>query len=297
MKEYADDLILMDFYKEEDVFDNFELTFGSKKDIKDYWGDDWNDAPYEHNAGRVYERYVQMKVHYKPFNCIAVQPCDIHDPNSKWCKEDFKKERTPCLLLVPHSLLEEFDLSEKHTTKNDFIREYDDWYKFTYDKFLGREGITEIYFNETFDSISKKIEELNYMNKLSKDVLMFTTLRNFDDEPPESLAKSVMIEGAELLQNYQFKATSPDLLNVKDEIADVMIYLIRLCNYYGWDYEELVRRKLKKNEEKYPSSPVSRIILEDPDTESETYKQLKQEVKKVEPPFKIHGELKVLKNE
>ncbi len=296
MKEYTDDLILIDFYKEEDVFDNFELTFGSKKDIKDYWGDDWNDAPYEHNAGRVYERYVQMKVHYKPFNCIAVQPCDIHDPNSKWCKEDFKKERTPCLLLVPHSLLEELDLSEKHTTNNDLIREYDDWYKFTYDKFLGREGVTEIYFNETFDSISKKIEELNYMNKLSKDVLMFTTLRNFDDEPPESLAKSVMIEGAELLQNYQFKATSPDLLNVKDEIADVMIYLIRLCNHYGWDYEELVRRKLKKNEEKYPSSPVTSIILEDLDTESETYKQLKQEVKKAELSL-IHGELKVLKNE
>jgi hypothetical protein len=24
-----------------------------------YWGDDWNDRPYEHNAGQVYEEFIK----------------------------------------------------------------------------------------------------------------------------------------------------------------------------------------------------------------------------------------------
>lgn len=30
------------------------LAYFYKGDIKDVWGDDWNDAPYEHNAGLPY---------------------------------------------------------------------------------------------------------------------------------------------------------------------------------------------------------------------------------------------------
>lgn len=35
------------------VEDNF--AYFTTKELKDQWGDDWNDAPYEHNAGEPYE--------------------------------------------------------------------------------------------------------------------------------------------------------------------------------------------------------------------------------------------------
>ena len=28
-------------------------------ECNDYWGDDWNDRPYEHNAGIVYDRFIK----------------------------------------------------------------------------------------------------------------------------------------------------------------------------------------------------------------------------------------------
>ena len=31
-------------------------------DCNDYWGDDWDDAPYEHNAGKIYEEYVKKAI-------------------------------------------------------------------------------------------------------------------------------------------------------------------------------------------------------------------------------------------
>ena len=34
------------------VEDNF--AYFTRKELHEQWGDDWNDAPYEHNAGRPY---------------------------------------------------------------------------------------------------------------------------------------------------------------------------------------------------------------------------------------------------
>ena len=36
------------------TYGNIIKLFLSKTKNKDIWGDDWNDAPYEHNAGEVY---------------------------------------------------------------------------------------------------------------------------------------------------------------------------------------------------------------------------------------------------
>ena len=46
---------IIDFDKKGNV-----VRFYLGEDVcNDYWGDDWNDAPYEHNAGTVYNRYVK----------------------------------------------------------------------------------------------------------------------------------------------------------------------------------------------------------------------------------------------
>ena len=41
---------------------------------------------------------------------------------------------------------------------------------------------------------------------------------------------------------------------MKEELADVMIYAIMLADKYGFDIEEIILAKIKKNEEKYPVS-------------------------------------------
>lgn len=66
-----------------------------KPDMKDYWGDDWNDAPYEHNAGSVYSEYVEDTVVVNfPENEHVVEACEGRI-NSPWCKEDFKNRTAP----------------------------------------------------------------------------------------------------------------------------------------------------------------------------------------------------------
>ena len=46
-------------------------------DCSDYWGDDWDDAPYEHNAGYVYSEYVTGYIDYVfPFETLVLEPCD-----------------------------------------------------------------------------------------------------------------------------------------------------------------------------------------------------------------------------
>ena len=55
-----------------------------------------------------------------------------------------------------------------------------------------------------------------------------------------------------MLENYQWGVEFADLENVKEEIADVLIYSIALAYDYGFDIEKIIREKLKKNSVKYP---------------------------------------------
>lgn len=59
-----------------------------------YWGDDWNDAPYEHNAGRVYEEYIQGYVEFAfPLKYDVCEACDGYF-NSPFSKEDMINKNT-----------------------------------------------------------------------------------------------------------------------------------------------------------------------------------------------------------
>ncbi len=71
---------------------------------------------------------------------------------------------------------------------------------------------------------------------------------------PENIAKSVAIEAAELLENFQWEHVEPDIENVKEEIADVVGYCLLLCDHYGFDLQKILEEKIEKNKEKYPVS-------------------------------------------
>ena len=92
-----------------------------------------------------------------------------------------------------------------------------------------------------------------YMEKIIKDIIEFRDKRGWDSsDNPENLAKSIIIEAAELLENYQWGAEHADMVNVKEEIADVLIYSIALAYDLGFDISEIIREKLIKNAVKYP---------------------------------------------
>ena len=91
---------IIDFEKHGDVV-RFYL---GADDCKDYWGDDWDDAPYEHNAGPVYDEYIKDYIDYVfPFGDFVLEPCD-GEYNSSYSKDHMKNHAIPCIIYVPKRL-------------------------------------------------------------------------------------------------------------------------------------------------------------------------------------------------
>ena len=81
----------------------------------------------------------------------------------------------------------------------------------------------------------------------------FTEDRDWDQfHSPANLAKSLVIEAAELLECFQWSDTDYDLEHVKEELADVLVYSQNLLDKLGLDADEIVNRKMAQNEAKYP---------------------------------------------
>ena len=81
----------------------------------------------------------------------------------------------------------------------------------------------------------------------------FTEDRDWDQfHSPANLAKSIVIEAAELLECFQWSDDNYDLLHVKEELADVIVYSQNLLDKLGLDADEIVNMKMSHNEAKYP---------------------------------------------
>lgn len=80
----------------------------------------------------------------------------------------------------------------------------------------------------------------------------FTEDRDWDQfHSPANLAKSIVIEAAELLECFQWSDTDYDLQHVKEELADVIVYSQNLLDKLGLDADEIVNMKMTQNERKY----------------------------------------------
>ncbi len=81
----------------------------------------------------------------------------------------------------------------------------------------------------------------------------FTSDRDWDQfHSPENLAKSIVIESAELLECFQWNDKEYDLTHVKEELADVIVYTQNLLDKLELDVDEIVNMKMGQNEKKYP---------------------------------------------
>lgn len=95
------------------------------------------------------------------------------------------------------------------------------------------------------------------MDELMKEINEFRDERDWRQfHTHKDLAISVCLEASELLENFQWKndqqAVEADMENIKDEIADVYIYLMMLADDLNLDVKEIVRNKIVKNGIKYP---------------------------------------------
>ncbi|MGN1400305.1 MAG: nucleotide pyrophosphohydrolase [Bacillus sp. (in: firmicutes)] len=95
------------------------------------------------------------------------------------------------------------------------------------------------------------------MKKVMQQVLEFRDERGWSQYHNEKdLAISISLEANELLENFQWKdseeAVRTSSENIKEEMADVFIYLLQLADKMEIDLEEEALRKLEKNAIKYP---------------------------------------------
>lgn len=90
------------------------------------------------------------------------------------------------------------------------------------------------------------------MEDLIQKILQFRDERDWKQfHTPENLAKSIVLEAAELLENFQWD-NQYDKQKVKEELADVMLYCVLMADCIDVDVLKAMEEKLIKNSEKYP---------------------------------------------
>lgn len=99
--------------------------------------------------------------------------------------------------------------------------------------------------------------ESTVFDELIEKIVEFRDERNWERfHNPKDLAISLSLEASELLENFQWKSSDEAIRenygNIKDEIADVMIYAMLLSHELGINLEQIIKDKIQKNKQKYP---------------------------------------------
>jgi NTP pyrophosphatase (non-canonical NTP hydrolase) len=88
----------------------------------------------------------------------------------------------------------------------------------------------------------------------------FVAERDWDQfHNPKNLAMALVAEAAELVEHFQWLTPEqaenlpPETLGeVELEVADVLLFLLRLCDRLGIDPLQAAEKKLAQNRDKYP---------------------------------------------
>lgn len=127
------------------------------------------------------------------------------------------------------------------------------------------------------------------MKDMEDNVRIFLAERGWDDLRPSDVAKSIVIESAELLELFQWasltigevKADQKKMEKLKRELADVMIYCFQMAVLLGLDTRKIMEEKLALSAEKYPAKAMLELKAKakDPGTE-EAYLKIKEEYRR-----------------
>ncbi|HUQ27327.1 MAG TPA: nucleotide pyrophosphohydrolase [Usitatibacter sp.] len=102
---------------------------------------------------------------------------------------------------------------------------------------------------------------MNDLDSLRDQLRQFSEARDWEQfHSPKNLAMALSAEAGELLEIFQWlteeqsRGLSPDAkTKAGEEIADVLLYLVRLGDQLGIDLVAAARAKLAVNEKKYPA--------------------------------------------
>jgi len=92
----------------------------------------------------------------------------------------------------------------------------------------------------------------------------FVAERDWDQfHSPKNLASALSVEAAELLEHFQWlteaeshRLAPEKLAQVRDEMADVLVYLVRLADKLEVDLLDAAAQKMAQNAKKYPADRV-----------------------------------------
>ncbi len=98
------------------------------------------------------------------------------------------------------------------------------------------------------------------LESIQKKIISFRDERDWAQfHDPKNLAEALSIEAGELLANFLWKTieqsrnlTDEELKNVKEELADIFIFLTSLSEEYKIELLNEVEKKIAINEAKYP---------------------------------------------
>ena len=124
---------IIDFEKRGNVI----RFYCGKDDCDDYWGDDWNDRPYEHNAERVYSEYIEEYIDVAvDMDYHVMEPADDwrYNNNTPFSKEDMKKRSVPCIIIVP---------------------EDDSYVSEEFNRYAVSDNVDKIYFGDSIEKLNK----------------------------------------------------------------------------------------------------------------------------------------------
>jgi dCTP diphosphatase len=98
------------------------------------------------------------------------------------------------------------------------------------------------------------------IKNLTKAIKQFRDERDWEQfHNHKDMALSLVLEAAEVLEHFQWKNEKEIIDHVEkcqdeisDELADVAMYLFELADNVGIDLSAAIKKKIKKNEIKYP---------------------------------------------
>ncbi len=98
------------------------------------------------------------------------------------------------------------------------------------------------------------------LERLRDRLREFAAARDWNQfHSPKNLAIALSVEAGELLEQFQWLSDQESLIlpndkleKIKDEIADVLLYLIRLADVLNVDLIKSADTKIEANAQKYP---------------------------------------------
>jgi dCTP diphosphatase len=104
----------------------------------------------------------------------------------------------------------------------------------------------------------------NELDDLNRRLREFAQRRDWEQfHSPKNLAMALTGEAGELIEHFQwlteeesYRLPAEKLEEVRLEMADILIYLIRLSDRLGVNLMAAVEEKIELNEKKYPADRV-----------------------------------------